>query len=142
MRRIIVASLLILLSMDLVGCQTKLDVLVINDFKERVAVSVGTDTEVIEPGKSAKLHYPDPEGVEHGALIITAHNCSMFYKTPVNFDDYPWPSKVSGTVPLQLEDDLKLYAIPPDSTSSIPLSDAVPLQKGAFPLSPMTRECH
>lgn len=142
MKKIIAALLLILLSIELVGCQTRLDVLVINDLNERISVSVGSDVELIDPGKSAKLHYPSPEGREHGILVITIHGCSMSYKMPMNYDDYPWPSRIRGTVPLQLEEDLKLYAIPPDSTSSMPLSNAAVLQKGTFPLAPVTRDCH
>jgi hypothetical protein len=135
------ASLLAALSVSVLGCETGLDVVVFNDLREPVSVSVGAHTVTADPGQSGRLGYPDPKGVELGRLTIVAGGCTMTYEVPAVLDDYPWRAKVKGVVPFQLEADWKLYAIPPDSATALPLSDAARLQKGSFPLSPSKRAC-
>ena len=135
-------SLISLMIAGLFGCQTGLDMLITNDLGENILVAVGSDTKTIVAGKSARLHYPDPDGRERGTLLITVGNCEMTFKLPMNDEDYPWSNKVKGTVPLQFETDMKLYAVPPDSTSSLPLTELKGVQGGSFPLQPTSKTCH
>ena len=141
MTRILVLPLLLGLSTGLPGCQSRLSVLVINHLQEQISVSVGSDSAVLGPGESAGLPYPDPSGAGRGTLVVALRGCRISYQAPATLDDYPWLSQVNGSVPLQLEADFKLYAVPPRSDGGIPLAEAARLQAGAFPLFPRSRQC-
>jgi len=125
----------------LAGCERRLDLLVTNHTDGPILASVGGSVATIDRDQAATLHYPSPEG-DHGILQIKLNNCTLQYVMPSNLDNYPWPDQIKGDpLPVQLENDLKLYATPPDARTSLSQAAAAALQRAPFPLAPAQRKC-
>jgi hypothetical protein len=106
-----------------------------------ITVSVGRNIVTIDPDHAGTIDYPSPHD-DRGILQVKFHNCILQYLTPPNLDNYPWRDQTKGgPLPVQLENDLKLYATPPDSRTSLSQAAAAGLQRAPFPLIATRHEC-
>ena len=123
------------------GCQYQLDVMVINHLSEAVFVRIGEETRVIPSNGIAKLHYPDANGVDNGIIYITLSKCTLAYHPPMDFDSATWIYKNGSPIAVQLDVDYKMYYIPKDTVSAVPLESLSDKQRSPFPLLPVSRTC-
>ena len=97
-------------------------------------------TSDLKKGEFGRLRFPDPKGLEQGLVEVKVGNCS--YRYDMHFPivaDYPW--KTRGAIIFQIENDLFLYAVPPDTTTTLSRDVLIPLQTRRFPLPPVDKSC-
>jgi hypothetical protein len=133
--------LVALFALGLVGFQGRLNVAIGNGTDHLLRLSVARDKAKVEPGHWGQVKYPDPMGKEHGDLVISFKACTLRYRMPATLDDYPWRQRIRGVVRLQFDDDLSLYAVPPNAESITASAGIADAQKGAFPVRPYKKEC-
>jgi hypothetical protein len=134
------SAILAIICAGIFGCESALYILLINHLDAPLSISVGRHTVSVGPGQSVKLLYPGMQSPEYGMLRIAVRECDLSYRMPNVSPEFPSPI-VKGVIPLQIDPDLKLYAMLPGTTA---VSNAYVnfSRSGIFPLAALKRECH
>jgi|HubBroStandDraft_5_1064220.scaffolds.fasta_scaffold167473_1 hypothetical protein len=134
------SSILAIICAGIFGCESALYILLINHLDVPLSISVGRHTVSLGPGQSVKLLYPSTQSPDYGMLRITVRECDLSYRMPNRYPEFPSPT-VKGIIPLQIDPDLKLYAMLPGSTA-VSNTYVDFSRSGIFPLAALKRECH
>jgi hypothetical protein len=74
-------------------------------------------------------------------LWIETTTCWLYYRVPVDSDNYPWKLRSSSDFAVQVEPDYELYAIPLNRHRPYRLTTITPVQRGDFPVKLAGMSC-
>jgi len=119
------------------GCalfETSGKIVLVNDASHQIIVTAGGDTQVAFQGKSIDMPLADE-------LWIETTTCRLYYRMPVDSDDYPWKVRSSSDFAVQVETNYELYAIPLNRRRPYRLTTITQIQRGDFPVKAAAMSC-
>jgi hypothetical protein len=121
------------------ACSQPLELLLFNNTPNPIDVHLLRKNIAIGPGASARFKYPATN--EEWTLRLSAAGCEVTYLPP-HYPKYPFgPHPYNVPLKAQVEPDLVIYLVPPDTKAVSEVSLSASLQAEGFPLRPSSRAC-
>jgi hypothetical protein len=132
-------------SVGLAACSKALQLRLFNNTKDPITIHLTTlhgfrkeeKNIVIGSHLSAQFDY------QSGTLRVSAAGCEITYLLPQDLRGYPFP-RASHNIPAveaQLESDMAIYLVPPDTRTVSNVGLLASLQVQGFPMRPSSRSC-
>jgi hypothetical protein len=122
------------------ACTPVMQLVPFNNTSGLIEVHFARKDIVIDAGSSARLIYPQSN--EKWTLRISASGCEVTYLVPHYLAEYPFQIHwFSAPVNVQVEPDLAIYLVPPDTQAASNVGLFASLQTEGFPLRPTSRTC-
>ncbi|HVW75205.1 MAG TPA: hypothetical protein VHC39_16325 [Rhizomicrobium sp.] len=140
MRYVAVFVVLMLVSAVLAACERILDIDLLNNTGDPIAVRAGGDSIPVAPGRSGEFHYPQSEA--NWTLLISAGACEYLYQLPRALKISPDLMDRGITPRAQVERDFSIWLVPSNASGVADVSGPASQQDDGFPLRPVSRTCH
>jgi hypothetical protein len=121
------------------ACSQALQLMLFNNTSSAIEVHLLGKNVAIGPGSSARFKYPATN--EEWTLRLSASGCELTYLPP-HYPKYPFgPHPYNVPLKAQVEPDLAIFLVPPDTKAVSDVSLSASLQVQGFPLRPSSRTC-
>ena len=133
-------SVIVAMSVALVGCSLKLQVNLFNNAGEAVTAKLEDSSLPIGPGGFVQFDYPGT--AQNWILYLSTATCDYGYAVPRALEPYPRSQGSNGPLKVQVEKDFSIYLLPPTAETVTAVESLGPLQQDGFPLRPVSKSCH
>jgi hypothetical protein len=121
------------------ACSQPLELLLFNNTSGPIEIHLLGKNIAIGPNSSARFKYPATG--EEWTLRLSASGCNLTYLPP-HYPKYPFgPHPYNVPLKAQVEPDLMIYLVPPDTKAVSDVSLFASLQTQGFPLPANARAC-
>ncbi len=132
-------------SVVIVACSQALQVTLFNDTSDPITLHVTMGYGLVQKHRNIVIGSQLPARFDYRnrLLHMSAAGCELTYMLPHTLQGYPFPRYASDnfSVKAQIEPDLAIYLVPPDTKAVANVGLYASLQVQGFPLRPSSRTC-